>query len=57
MLKYCFGKEIDEIKQIQKTQGDILQLEESHHHEIADRMTTLENFNFDVEAEKHELKM
>ena len=49
-------KEIDEIKQIQKTQGDILELEENHHHEIADGMTTQENLNFDVEAEKYELK-
>jgi hypothetical protein len=44
------------LKQIQKTQGDILELEENHHHEIADGMTTQENLNFDVEAEKYELK-
>jgi hypothetical protein len=29
------------LKQIQKTQGDILELEENHHHEIADGMTTV----------------
>ena len=49
-------KAIDEIKQIQKTQGGILELKENHHHEIANRMTTLGNLNFDVEAENRELK-
>ena len=49
-------KEIDEIKEIQKTHANILDHEEHHHHEIADRMTNLENINYDLEQENRELR-
>lgn len=48
--------EIDEIRDIQKNQDEILEKEEGHHHEVADRMAKLENINYDLENENCELR-
>jgi hypothetical protein len=37
-------------------QDDILEKEEGHHHEVADRMTKLENLNYDLVNENCELR-
>jgi hypothetical protein len=48
--------EINEIKNIQYTHKEIIDHEEQHHHEIADRMQTLERRSFDLEHENDELR-
>ena len=39
-----------------KKQDEILEKEEGHHHEVADRMTKLENINYDLVNENCELR-
>ena len=48
--------EINEIKKEQNIHKEILDIEERHHNEIADRMTVLENKTYDLETENFELK-
>jgi len=48
--------EINEIKNIQNTHKEIIDHEEQHHHEVADRMQTLERRSFDLEHENDELR-
>jgi hypothetical protein len=36
--------------------SEILDKEETHHHEIADRMTLLENYAQNIETEKNQIR-
>ena len=48
--------EINEIKNIQNTDKEMIDHEEQHHHEVADRVQTLERRSFDLEHENYELR-
>ena len=48
--------EINEIKNIQSTDKEMIDDKEQHHHEVADRIQTLERRSFDLEHENDELR-
>ena len=49
-------QEIENVKTTQKVHSEILDKEETHHHEIADRMTLLENYAQNIETEKNQIR-
>ena len=49
-------QEIENVKTTQKVHSENLDKEETHHHEIADRMTLLENYAQNIETEKNQIR-
>ncbi|XP_071168016.1 uncharacterized protein [Mytilus edulis] len=49
-------QEIDSVKKTQNEHAQILENEEKHHFEIADRMNLVENYTREIDTEKNQLK-